>query len=93
VTSGQAHELLDEVIGSGRRADWVPAGALELRWGGANVFDVRRPGGESREVLGVGNVVTCLVRGDVVPGVVRSLKREFAEHLVRARVGGRALRG
>ena len=89
VTSGQAYELLDEVIGSGLQADWVPAGALEVRWDGANVFRVRRPGGESRHVLGARNVVICLVHGDVVPGVTRSLKREFAEQLYRGRLGPR----
>jgi hypothetical protein len=92
VTSGQAYELLDELIGSGSRPDWVPAGALEVRWDGANVFQVRRPGGESRHVLGARNVVTCLVHGDVVPGVTRPLKREFADELHRGRLGPRARR-
>jgi hypothetical protein len=78
MTSGQAYELLDEVIDFGPRTDWVSAGTLELRWDGTNVFQLRRPGGESRRVLGAGEVVTCLVRGDVVPRVVRQLKREPA---------------
>jgi hypothetical protein len=92
VTSGQAHELIDEVIGSGERTDWVPAGALEMRWDGANLFQLRRPGGESRHVLGAGNVVTCLVHGDVLPSAVRPLKREFAEHIWRGRLGHGARR-
>jgi hypothetical protein len=92
VTSGQAHELLDEVIGSGVRTDWVPAGALELRWDGADVFQLRRPGGESRHVLGAANVVTCLVHGEVVPGVVRPLKRDLAEQLRRGRLAHGAWR-
>jgi hypothetical protein len=92
VTSGQAHELIDEVIGSGERTDWTPAGALEMRWDGANRFQLRRPGGESREVLGAGNVVNCLVHGDVLPGAVRPLKREFAEELWRGRLGNGARR-
>jgi hypothetical protein len=73
MTSGQAYELLDEVIDSGPRADWVAAGTLELWWNGSNVFRLRRPGGESRRVLGAGNVVTCLVRGEVVPRVALPL--------------------
>jgi hypothetical protein len=92
VTNGQAYELLDEVIGSGRRADWVPAGALELRWDGGNRFQLRHPGGESRQVLGTGNVVSCLSYGDVVPGVVQSLRREFAEQLRHDRLGRRTRR-
>ncbi len=87
MTSGQAHELIDEVIGSGERTDWAPAGALEMRWDGANRFQLRRPGGEPRDVLGAGNVVNCLVHGVVLPGAVRPLKREFAEQLWRGRLG------
>jgi hypothetical protein len=87
VRSGQAHDLIDELLDGGRRGEWVRAGALEVRWDGGDLFQIREHGGPERAVRGASSVAACLTCGYVIPSLVRSPKVDL-----RATTVARALR-
>lgn len=62
------------MVDRGRRGEWVRAGALEVRWDGGDMFQVREHGGPERTVRGASSAAACLTRGYVIPSLVRSPK-------------------